>query len=94
MAVNSSHVKGGEWPDGVGASVHSSAAERFAKPRTVGTVRLVRIPPTTVHKLEPRATRGLPSHTPWEQGLRIYTLNLSSRGLMFSCCCGVVIWKM
>ncbi|GBM24520.1 hypothetical protein AVEN_254031-1 [Araneus ventricosus] len=30
----------------------------------------VQIPPTTVHKVEPRATRGLPSHTPWEQGFR------------------------
>ncbi|GBN38967.1 hypothetical protein AVEN_239492-1 [Araneus ventricosus] len=62
--------KAGEWPDGVSASVHSSAAKRFAKPRAVGMARLVGIPPTTVHKYEPRATRGLPSHTSWEQGLR------------------------
>ncbi|GBN01304.1 hypothetical protein AVEN_240021-1 [Araneus ventricosus] len=69
MAINSSHVKGeGEWPDGVNASVHSRAAERFAKPCAVGTARLVGIAPTTVHKYEPRATRGLPSRTPWQQG--------------------------
>ncbi|GBL78618.1 hypothetical protein AVEN_65205-1 [Araneus ventricosus] len=37
----------------------------------VGTVQLVGIPPTKVHKYEPRATRRLPSHTPWQQGFRI-----------------------
>ncbi|GBN05487.1 hypothetical protein AVEN_91057-1 [Araneus ventricosus] len=67
MAVNRSHVKGGEWLDGVSASVHSIAAEGFVKPRAVGTERLVGIPPTTVHKYEPRETRGLQSHTPCER---------------------------
>ncbi|GBL97160.1 hypothetical protein AVEN_144603-1 [Araneus ventricosus] len=37
VAVNSSHIKG---PDGAIASVHSSTAEIFAKPRAVGTARL------------------------------------------------------
>ncbi|GBO20427.1 hypothetical protein AVEN_199582-1 [Araneus ventricosus] len=60
----------GEWPDCVSASVHSSAAERFAKPRAIGTLRLFGIPPTTFRKYEPRATRGLISFTPSEQGLK------------------------
>ncbi|GBN24010.1 hypothetical protein AVEN_105269-1 [Araneus ventricosus] len=38
--------------------VFMRAAERFAKPLAVGTVRLVGFPPTTVYKYEPRATRG------------------------------------
>ncbi|GBN59422.1 hypothetical protein AVEN_43949-1, partial [Araneus ventricosus] len=49
--VNSWSVKGGK--SGQTVSVRSSAAERFAK-----TARLVGIPPNTVHKYEPRATRG------------------------------------
>ncbi|GBM62220.1 hypothetical protein AVEN_118500-1 [Araneus ventricosus] len=68
VAVNSSHVKGG---DGVSASIHSSVAERFAKPRSILTARLVEIPPTTVHRHEPRgchATRrrnkALQAHEP------------------------------
>ncbi|GBL93395.1 hypothetical protein AVEN_219508-1 [Araneus ventricosus] len=48
--------------------VNRWTTKRFDKPRAVGTARLVGIPPNTVHKYEPRATRGLPSHTPWEQG--------------------------
>ncbi|GBM80987.1 hypothetical protein AVEN_156801-1 [Araneus ventricosus] len=43
---------------------------RFDKAHAVGTARLVGIPPTTVHKYEPRATRGLTSYMPWEQGFR------------------------
>ncbi|GBM22189.1 hypothetical protein AVEN_236819-1 [Araneus ventricosus] len=30
------------------------------------------MPPITVHKYEPRTTRGLPSHTPWEQGFMAF----------------------
>ncbi|GBN91304.1 hypothetical protein AVEN_31561-1 [Araneus ventricosus] len=44
--------------------VRTSSDSRFAKPHAVGTARLVEIPPTTVHKYEPK---GLPSHTLWEQ---------------------------
>ncbi|GBN09202.1 hypothetical protein AVEN_232013-1 [Araneus ventricosus] len=40
------------------AIVDSSAAERFAKPRAVGWARLIGMPPTTLFKYEPRATRG------------------------------------
>ncbi|GBO12678.1 40S ribosomal protein SA, partial [Araneus ventricosus] len=40
VAVNSSRIKGKLRPDGAIASVHSSAAEIFAKPRVVGKARL------------------------------------------------------
>ncbi|GBO25656.1 hypothetical protein AVEN_68615-1 [Araneus ventricosus] len=79
--------KDGKWPDGVSVSVHSSAAVRFAKPRAVVTARLVGIPPTTIQKYEPRATRGLPSHTPLEQGFIFHRGSANNR-----CCsrvCGV-----
>ncbi|GBL86739.1 hypothetical protein AVEN_95988-1 [Araneus ventricosus] len=56
MAVNSSRIKG---LDGAIASVHSSAAEIFAKPHAIGNGASVRIPPTLVHKYEPLATRDL-----------------------------------
>ncbi|GBM82569.1 hypothetical protein AVEN_20793-1 [Araneus ventricosus] len=39
----------GQWPDGVSASVQSSASERFVKLRAMGTARLVGIPLNTVH---------------------------------------------
>ncbi|GBN82137.1 hypothetical protein AVEN_232205-1 [Araneus ventricosus] len=58
MAVNSSHIKGmGSGQTASVHSVHSIAAERSAKPRTVGTARLDGIQLTTVHKYEPRATK-------------------------------------
>ncbi|GBM65269.1 hypothetical protein AVEN_213550-1 [Araneus ventricosus] len=69
MAVNRSHVKGGRWPASVSASVLPSAAERSAKPRDVRTARLFGIPPTTIHKYEPLATRGFQARRrPSEQG--------------------------
>ncbi|GBO00699.1 hypothetical protein AVEN_271575-1 [Araneus ventricosus] len=54
VAVNSSHIKG---PDGAIASVHSRAAEIFAKPRAIGTARLFEFhrPQSTSTNL----TRGL-----------------------------------
>ncbi|GBO45537.1 hypothetical protein AVEN_50042-1 [Araneus ventricosus] len=58
-----------EWSDGVSASDHSSVAERFVKPRTMKTAKLFGMPPTTVHKYEPRVTRDFPNYKPWEQGL-------------------------
>ncbi|GBL88362.1 hypothetical protein AVEN_103022-1 [Araneus ventricosus] len=58
VAVNSSHIKG---PDGAIASVHSSAAERFAKPLAVGTARLFR-PQSTSTNLEQFEVWS--SHTP------------------------------
>ncbi|GBN40517.1 hypothetical protein AVEN_125490-1 [Araneus ventricosus] len=61
VAVNSSHIKGS---DGASASVHSIAAERFAKPRAVGTARLFGIPPTTFHSTQVER----PSHRSSEQG--------------------------
>ncbi|GBN74286.1 hypothetical protein AVEN_35321-1 [Araneus ventricosus] len=63
------HQRKGEWPECVSASVHSSAAEIFAKLHALKTARVFGIPPNTVHKYEPRATRGFPSHTPSEQSL-------------------------
>ncbi|GBN20648.1 hypothetical protein AVEN_46241-1 [Araneus ventricosus] len=71
MAVNSSHDKGGGvWPAGISASVHSNAAEKFAKPRAVETPRLFEISMTTIHKYKLQAIRRLPSHTPWEQSIQ------------------------
>ncbi|GBM03794.1 RNA-directed DNA polymerase from mobile element jockey [Araneus ventricosus] len=64
MAVNSSHIKGRE--SGQTASLHLFSR---ALPSDFPTERLVGIPPTTIHKYEPRLTRGFPSHAPWEQGL-------------------------
>ncbi|GBM98557.1 hypothetical protein AVEN_186094-1 [Araneus ventricosus] len=70
MAVNSSHSKGRR-----GVSRRRQCIRSLERCREIcqasrrGYGGLVGIPPTTVHKYEPRATRDLPSHTPWEQGL-------------------------
>ncbi|GBL74333.1 hypothetical protein AVEN_235314-1 [Araneus ventricosus] len=65
MAVNRSRII---RPDGAIASVHSSAAEIFAKPRAVGTVRLFEFnrPQSTSTNLE--RLEIWRSHTPLEQG--------------------------
>ncbi|GBM52913.1 hypothetical protein AVEN_197219-1 [Araneus ventricosus] len=68
MTVNSSHIKGRGWPDGVSASVHSSAGERFPNLSAVETARMFEIPPTTFRKYEARSNRGLPSHKSSEEG--------------------------
>ncbi|GBN09672.1 hypothetical protein AVEN_50399-1 [Araneus ventricosus] len=64
MAVNSSRIKG---PDDAIASVHSSIAEIFAKPRAVGTARLFEFHRPHVRNLV--RLEIWPSHTPLEQGL-------------------------
>ncbi|GBM98775.1 hypothetical protein AVEN_146249-1 [Araneus ventricosus] len=66
VASRVKHQRKGKWSDGVSASIHKCTA----KPCAVGTARLFGIPPTTVHKCEPRATRGLLSQTPSKQGLK------------------------
>ncbi|GBN39158.1 hypothetical protein AVEN_117840-1 [Araneus ventricosus] len=72
VAVNSSHVKGGEWPDGVSASVHWSAAEIFAKLRAVEK-KIPRL--FEFHRSHSTSTNIEPlkvwtSQMPSEQGLR------------------------
>ncbi|GBM16305.1 hypothetical protein AVEN_194046-1 [Araneus ventricosus] len=51
MAVNSLHVKGG-------GSDQTASVHPFTRALPRDLPRLVGIPPTTVHKCEPRATRG------------------------------------
>ncbi|GBM36539.1 hypothetical protein AVEN_46015-1 [Araneus ventricosus] len=67
VAVNSSRIK---ESDGAIVSVHSSAAEIFAKPRAVGTARMFEFhrPWTTSANLVRLEVQ--PSHMPLEQGFR------------------------
>ncbi|GBN97514.1 hypothetical protein AVEN_150129-1 [Araneus ventricosus] len=95
MVVYSSHVKGCvAWPDGVSASVHSSAAEIFGKPRSGVFYAIGRN--STDHKYEPRATRGLPSHTALEQGLMVGLNSCSFMTTIFyrSRGCSELVWSM
>ncbi|GBO28312.1 hypothetical protein AVEN_242234-1 [Araneus ventricosus] len=62
MAVNNSHVKGGGSSQT--ASIHLSAAQRFAKQRRdLSEFHRPQSTSTNLERLE-----VLPSHTPWEQG--------------------------
>ncbi|GBM10740.1 hypothetical protein AVEN_215890-1 [Araneus ventricosus] len=68
VAVNSLHIK---ETDGGIASIPSSAAEIFAKPRAVGTASLFEFhrPQSTSANIKRLEIR--PSHTPLEHGFTI-----------------------
>ncbi|GBM11380.1 hypothetical protein AVEN_59048-1, partial [Araneus ventricosus] len=76
VAVNSSLIKG---PDGAIASVHSRATEIFAKPRAIGTARLLEFhrPQSISANLE--RLEVWPSHTPLEQGFISQRRNKKNR---------------
>ncbi|GBN93014.1 hypothetical protein AVEN_107826-1 [Araneus ventricosus] len=65
VAINSSHIKG---PDGAIASIHSSAADIFAKALAVGTVRLLKFHRPQFTRANLERLEVCPSHTPLEQG--------------------------
>ncbi|GBL76823.1 hypothetical protein AVEN_53483-1 [Araneus ventricosus] len=75
VAVYSSHNSKG--PDGTIESIHSSAAEIFAKPRAAGTARLFEFhrPQYTIANLERLEVR--PSHARWNKALGIKIQNLT-----------------
>ncbi|GBO05868.1 hypothetical protein AVEN_187008-1 [Araneus ventricosus] len=73
VAANSSRIKG---PDEAIVSVHSIAAEIFAKPRAVGTARLFEFhrPRSTSTNLE--RPQICPSHKSLEQGFTVIARDL------------------